>query len=227
MFLQAKDYSHLLFYSNVDANLLHPPYIDCMMCAFYLPHVERIISIWYFQTAKNVEKFRILLPQVQLLKTKVSMWQPVNICVSVSVGWAVSNTAHCTQRRWASGSPCGNAPGGRRSGTPDHRSVPARTKTHIDNELKLWGQLLFFSPHTGIGLHVYEIQPVHVDQPAVGVARWIPPYHWGHTDRRRSCSLWPRNPHRRWEETLPALFLTWDEETQSYWEGKMVMCSVY
>lgn len=54
----------------------------------------------------------------------------VDVCVSVSAGLAVSDTARCSPTRWASGSPCGNAPGDQRSGTPDHGSAPAHTKTH-------------------------------------------------------------------------------------------------
>lgn len=54
----------------------------------------------------------------------------MDVCVSVSAGLAVSDTARCSPTRWASGSPCGNAPGDQRSGTPDHGSAPAHTKTH-------------------------------------------------------------------------------------------------
>ena len=57
------------------------------------------------------------------------------MCVSVSAGLAVSDTARCFPTRWASGSPCGNAPGDQRSGTPDHGSAPAHTKTHTQQDL--------------------------------------------------------------------------------------------
>lgn len=59
--------------------------------------------------------------------------------------------------------------------------------------------------------------PVHVDQPAAGGAQWLPPYHWVHTDQQQSCSLWPGNPHCRWEGTRPALFLTWERHKVT-WE---------
>lgn len=52
-----------------------------------------------------------------------------NVCVSAA-GWAASGTARCSQTRWAADSPCGNAPGGRYSGTLDPGSAPAHTCKH-------------------------------------------------------------------------------------------------
>lgn len=78
----------------------------------------------------------------QLPKT-VYMWESMNVCVSAVVGPAVSDTARCFQTRWASGFPCGNAPGGRHSETPDHGSAPGHTKTQTTG-LKC-GQLPFCS----------------------------------------------------------------------------------
>lgn len=150
-----------------------------------------------------------LLPKAweQLLKADVYAWQSMNVCLSVFVGLAVSDTAHCFQKWWASGSPCGNAPGDQHSETPDHGSAPGHTKTQTVFNIMA-------SCHSPLLLHVYlntTTLPVHVDQPAAGGARWLLPYHWVHTDQRQSCSLWPGNPRYSWGVTLPALFPTWDE----------------
>lgn len=53
--------------------------------------------------------------------------------------------------------------------------------------------------------------PVHAHQPAAGDAQCLPPSHWGRTDQRQSCSLWPGNPRCRWGGTPPAHVPTWDE----------------
>lgn len=141
-----------------------------------------------------------------LLKAYVCMWQSINVCVSVLVGLAVSDTARCFQKRWASGSPCGNAPGAQHSETPDHGSAPGHTK---NTDIRLWPAAVLL-PLVYLKSNPTTL-PVHVDRPAAGGAPWLPPYHWGHTDQRQSCSPWPGNPHYSWEVTPPALFLTWDE----------------
>lgn len=64
------------------------------------------------------------------------MHESLSVCVRVFVGSVVSDTARCFQKRWASGSPCGNAQGDRHSRTPDHGSAPGHTKTH--NRPKKW-----------------------------------------------------------------------------------------
>lgn len=52
----------------------------------------------------------------------------LNACFSAVGGPAVSDTARCSQTRWASGFPCGSAPSGRHSERPDHGSAPGHTK---------------------------------------------------------------------------------------------------
>lgn len=74
----------------------------------------------------------------KMLGTAAACWhiasQPWNISASVSAGSAVSDKARCSQRWWASCSPCGNAPGDQHWGKPGHGSVSGHTKT--DSDLK-------------------------------------------------------------------------------------------
>lgn len=125
------------------------------------------------------------------------------VCVSAA-GWAASGTARCSRTRWAAGSPCGNAPGGRYSGTLDRGSSPAHTCKNTHTVV-----LHVTSSPSVRPVPTPQALPVRVRQPAAGGARSLPPYHWEHTDQRPSCSLWPGSLHCRWAGTLPALVLTW------------------